>query len=200
MRIGIDNTNNKVVWPLSLFLYFVYSGIVMLFIALSLAYLLNEKQQTWEQFQLPQIFWLSTLIVAAISIIMKRQIRCYQTERFKKLRRGYIIALLLSIAFIVCQFIGWQQLQKQGITLDGTPSASYLYVISGLHVIHILVGVVMLMVAAYRSNIYTKDEISRLLFFTDPIRKYRLKLLVDYWHTIDFLWIYLFLVFLFMHN
>ncbi|HET8962390.1 MAG TPA: cytochrome c oxidase subunit 3 [Chitinophagales bacterium] len=200
MRIGIDNTNNKVVWPLSLFLYFVYSGIVMLFIALSLAYLLNDKQQTWQQFQLPQIFWLSTLIVAAISIKMKGQMSWYQAEKFKKLRRGYFFSLILSIAFIICQLIGWEQLQRQGITLKGTPSASYLYVISGLHVLHILVGVVMLMVAVYRSQIYTKDEISRLLFFTDPIRKYRLKLLVDYWHTIDFLWIYLFLVFLFMHN
>lgn len=200
MRIGIDNTNNKVVWPLSVFLYLVYFGIVMLFIALSLAYLLNDKQQTWQQFQLPQIFWLSTLIVAAISIKMKGQMRWYQTEKFKKLRSGYFFSFILSIAFIICQLIGWQQLKRQGITLEGTPHAGYLYVISGLHIIHILAGVVMLIVAVYRSHIYTKDEISRLLFFTDPIRKYRLKLLVDYWHTIDFLWIYLFLVFLFMHN
>lgn len=200
MRLGIDNTNDKVFWPLSVILYFVYAGIALLFLTLGFAYLFNDKQATWEQFSLPSIFWVSTPLAAGISLVMHRQIRLYIAEDFKKLRRGYLYALLMGAGFILCQLLGWKLLYSRSVTLHGTPAAGYLYVLSGLHVIHVLAGVVMLAVALFRTATHTGNAIRRLLFFTDPIRKYRLLLLVHYWHTIDAVWIFLFAVFLIMHQ
>lgn len=200
MRSENSPTGTRAVWPLSVFFHLVFAGIVVLFLALSLAYLFNEKQHTWLQFDLPRIFWLSSVTVIAISVLMQRQIQLYVKEKYRKLRRGYIYIFLLACIFVVFQWTGWQQLHQQGITLDGTPSSGYLYVITGLHILHVAVGIIMLSIAIYRAFGQTKDAVLRLLFFTDPIRRHRITLLAHYWHTIDFLWIYLFLVFLFMHS
>jgi len=46
----------------------------------------------------------------------------------------------------------------------------------------------------------TRDDIQSLLYFSDPSRSRRLRMVSQYWHVVDGLWIYLFVFFLFFHS
>ena len=95
--------------------------------------------------------------------------------------------LLLGSVFIILQIVGFQQLWNLGITLQGNVSYSFLYVIVGLHAVHVIGGVIALIVMclqAFRTNVRNYSII--------PV-----ELMNTYWHFVDILWIYL-LVFLLM--
>ncbi|MBC7861334.1 MAG: cytochrome c oxidase subunit 3 [Bacteroidia bacterium] len=123
----------------------------------------------------------------------------YDLDKPKKLKRSMLLALFFSVLFVFFQFLGWSALLSKGLDLQSSPSVSYLYILTGLHVLHVAVGIVFLLVSVFRSHKNTTDNVKALIFFSDPIKRSRLKLLNNYWHTIDFLWVYLFLAFLFHH-
>ena len=82
-------------------------------------------------------------------------------------------------------WLGWLQLDAGGIHLDGNPSGSFLYVISGTHAAHILGGVIILFISVLRA------------FFIrfNPNRLVNVQIMAMYWHFVDALWIYLFIIF-----
>lgn len=184
--------------PFIIVVNFVMAGIVVLFFALSYGYIFTMGSG-WIEFKLPKVFWLSTVCILAVSFFLRRSQRYYDLDRPAPLRRSILIAMIMASLFIVCQVIGWTELYSSGKNLQISPSVSYLYVLTGLHAAHVLVGIIFLIVAVYRFWINTLDPVKSLLFFTDPARKARLKMLCTYWHTIDFLWVFIFLAFLFKH-
>ncbi len=174
------------------------AGIVILFFGLTYGYLFHMGQN-WLEFNLPKIFWLSTLAILAVSFLMNRVLREYDRDSRKNLRRLLLGAFAAAAVFVYCQVSGWTMLYANGIELGTSPSTSYLYVLTGLHALHVLVGIIFLLVSNFRVYMHTKDEIKALIFFSDPVRRTRLKLMRNYWHTIDFIWLFLFFVFLYMH-
>jgi cytochrome c oxidase subunit 3 len=173
-------------------------SIVILFFGLTYGYLFHMGQN-WLEFDLPKIFWLSTIAILAVSFLMQRLLIEYDRDNQKNLKRLLFSSLLFAALFVYCQVSGWLMLYANGIELGTSPSASYLYVLTGLHVLHVLVGIIFLVVSNYRVYFRTADEVKALIFFSDPVRRTRLKLMRNYWHTIDFVWLFLFFVFLYMH-
>ncbi|KRP08956.1 MAG: hypothetical protein ABR94_01370 [Sphingobacteriales bacterium BACL12 MAG-120802-bin5] len=185
--------------PVALFVHLVLLGIVLLFGGLVVAYLSGMQTPGWEDFRLPRSFWLSSLMVVLISWYLRKTIAAFEMESGKLLVQRLLAASFFSLVFIISQWTGWKDLQAQGITLADTPAAGYVYVISGLHALHVGVGIVLLVVAIRRAWKYVADPATALFFFTDNNRKMRLRLLAHYWHTIDYLWLFLFLAFLYRH-
>ena len=177
---------------------FLLAGIVVLFLALSYGYIFTMGSN-WTEFKLPKVFWLSTVSILVVSLLLRRALKMYDLDKPKKLKRSMYTALIFSIFFVSFQILGWSELMSKGLDLQSSPSVSYLYILTGLHVIHVAVGIIFLIVSIVRSHINTQDNVKALLYFSDPLKRSRLKLLNNYWHTIDFLWVYLFLAFLFHH-
>jgi cytochrome c oxidase subunit 3 len=113
---------------------------------------------------------------------------------------GYLTGLLvtsaLGIAFTVFQVIGWNELINSGIVLSNNIAGAYLYVMSGLHIAHLLVGVALLIWFAFNAYDTRNDVVKRLLFESDPFSKMKVNLLCTYWHFVDGLWVYMYLFFL----
>jgi len=101
-----------------------------------------------------------------------------------------IATFILGITFVVMQYFGWQQMTADGLYLQVNPSASFIYVISGIHAAHIIGGVGALIVAMAHAI--------RLKFKVTAIRKHRFELVVIYWHFVDLLWLYLLVFFVFI--
>ncbi len=177
---------------------FLLAGIVILFLALSYGYIFTMGSN-WIEFKLPKVFWLSTVAIIFVSVFLRLSLKMYDVDNSKKLKLSIVVALFFSILFVLFQISGWSILLSKGLDLQSSPSVSYLYVLTGLHVMHVAVGIIFLFVSIFRIQKNTSDNIRSLLYFSDPIKRSRLKLLNTYWHTIDFLWIYLFLAFLFHH-
>jgi cytochrome c oxidase subunit 3 len=95
-----------------------------------------------------------------------------------------LLSLLLGVSFVILQYIGWNDLFRIGIDLKGNVSGSFFYLLSGIHALHVLGGIAALIVATIHA-FTLGDKVTE-------VRKNRFDLVVNYWHFVDFLWIYLF--------
>ncbi len=185
--------------PFQMMLYFLIASLSMLFIGLTVAYFFSKDAWTWSQFRFPRVFLLSTVVIVASSFSIQRALTFYQNDASERLQKSLLVSLILSVSFVILQIIGWYDLYARGIYVSGKPDGSYLYLISGLHVLHVLVGLVILGYFYWKTQKKLKDTVASLLFFTTPKRERQLKMIVTYWHFVDILWVYLLLFFLFNH-
>jgi len=94
--------------------------------------------------------------------------------------------MILGITFVFLQYTGFKELWASGITLTRNVSFSFLYIIVGLHALHVLGGVVALVVMYLKSFSKRRKNYS-------PIY---IELMNTYWHFVDLLWIYLLFFFI----
>jgi len=96
---------------------------------------------------------------------------------------------LLGVTFVILQWFGFRQLWDSGIQFKGSAGGGqFLYVIAGLHAMHVLGGVVALTI------MLIKAFFGRIKFYSSvPV-----ELMATYWHFVDILWIYLLVFFILM--
>jgi len=166
-------------------------SIGMMFAGLTSGYIVRRQTGTWLKFDLPFTFWISTALILISSISMNWGVQLVRKNSLKILPNAILITLILGIGFGVCQFISWNTLITKNIYFTGpesSASGSYLYVLSALHLCHILGGLIALTVVYFKSirKKYSADNYLGI------------KLCAIYWHFLDGLWVYLFLFMLMM--
>jgi cytochrome c oxidase subunit 3 len=169
-----------------LLLYIAIGSMVMLFAGITSGYIVSKSGGTWLYFDLPVPFWYSTGIILLSSLTMKLSMDSIKINQIDKTGQYLLITLLLGITFAVLQFWGWSNLISQKIFFAGKSSnaaGSYMYVITGLHLAHLLGGIIALSVSYYKA----------LNKKYSPKNYYGLSLTSTYWHFLDILWVYLFL-------
>ena len=171
-------TVNK--WKFIIWLFII--TIIMLFASQTSAYIVRRAEGNWTEFEIPLIFWYSSLVLIVSSIFMQLSLMAAKKDEFGKLKAFISISFVLGIIFLFMQYMGWQNLQTQGIYLKGNPSGSFYYIITGLHGFHLITGLIVMLFSFYSSfkmDIHSKNLI-------------RLEVCTIYWHFLDLLWIYLF--------
>ena len=141
--------------------------------------------------KVPTLFIANSIILLASSWSIIQTKNAFNQDDAKNLKKYLQVTLLLSLLFLLMQAFGWKQLFNNNIFLHTENSSSYLYVLSGLHFAHVLFGLPFLYIFYNSAKKRLKDEVSALVFFSDPSPKLRLHLLGIYWHFLDGLWIYL---------
>lgn len=177
----------KKIHPHKFTLWVGIGSLVMMFAGLTSAYIVKRNQVNWQTFDLPRLFWYSTvaIVLSSISIYLAQQ--SFKQREMQKYRRLLVVTLILGVLFIVLQSMGFQQLWAKGITLQSSVSYSFLYVIVGLHAAHVLGGIIAMLV------LFAKAFSSKKRIYNSiPV-----ELVSTYWHFVDVLWIYL-LIFLMM--
>ncbi|MBI4945806.1 MAG: cytochrome c oxidase subunit 3 [Bacteroidetes bacterium] len=164
-------------------LWIVLASIIMLFSGLTSAYVVRQSAGNWVHFKLPILFSFSTSIILLSSLSMNWAVSSANKNNSTNTKNALLLTLVLGFGFVVVQYLGWKSLTEQGIFLIGNPSGSFLYVLTGLHVIHILAGLIALCVVTVQS--FSKTYNDKFLL--------SIKLCSTYWHFVDGLWIYLFL-------
>lgn len=164
------------------------ASIAMFFTALSSAYIVRAASATdWRPLALPRILWLSTALILFSSGTLETARR-----NLKKLESGYVkwllITGLLGVGFLTSQFLAWQQLRAQGVFLASNPHSSFFYLLTALHGLHLLVGLLALVYLLLRTRQKRDDEVA------EAKRHARAGAVGIYWHFMDGLWIYLFLL------
>lgn len=187
--------NNFAFHPYNVLLILVLFGITALFLAFSAAFIYTRVQSELPPIRLPIIFLFNTLILLASSGTMVWARRAYKADNTRNYQRALAATIALSILFLIVQFIGWKQLFDQAVFINSDNSASYLYVISGLHFAHVIAGLPFLIIFLRQAYMRMKEPVSVLVYFSDPEKRLKLRLLTIYWHFLDALWIYLVLFF-----
>lgn len=175
----------KKIHPHKYALWIAMGSITMMFIGFTSAYVVKRSQANWVTFDLPMIFWASTAVIMASSLTVQMAVKQFRNRHMQAYKQLITLTAVLGIAFAVCQWIGFSQMAKNGLPLNGPASASFIYVIVGVHLLHVLGGVVALLVLfgrAFRTKVLSYSSV--------PI-----EVASTYWHFVDILWIYL-LIFL----
>lgn len=190
-----DEYQNFTFHPKNILLALLLISLTGIFLSLSFALVYSRVQNGQPPIKLPAIFIFNTLILVGSSATMVWAKRAYKADDTRAYQRALVMTMLLSVAFMVAQFIGWQTLFNQEIFINSSNSASYLYVISALHFAHVIAGLPFLGVFLWRARYEMKEPVTVLVYFSDPEKRLRLRLLTIYWHFLDALWVYLVIFF-----
>ncbi len=174
--------------PKKFSLWLLLLGILMLFSGLTSAYIVRKGDGNWFDFELPPIFMYSTVIVLLSSVTMIWAFRAAKRDNITGIKIGLAATIILGIAFVISQYVGWLTLSDQGLHFVNPKygdkvSASFLIAIAAIHLVHILAGIVYLIVMfinAFRFKIHKKNTL-------------QISMCNTYWHFVGFLWVYLYM-------
>jgi len=167
-------------------LWVAIGSIIMMFAGFTSAFIVKSNQAGWKSVALPKVFLLSTAVIIASSITVQMALRSFKNREMSRYRMLIGVTLLLGVAFVVFQWLGFTALWSQQVTFKGSGAGQFLYVIFGLHAIHVIGGVITLIVMFIRAY---AGKIK--LYSAVPV-----EVAATYWHFVDILWIYLLVFFL----
>jgi cytochrome c oxidase subunit 3 len=181
--------------------------VLMLFVSFTSAYIVRQGLPTldprtnnlvrdWIPVTLPRLLVLNTFVLLVSSVSMelaRRQVKGEVTLASASSASGIVfggrmripwlpITLVLGLAFLFGQWTAWKQLAANGFYVATTPSSSFVYLLTGAHALHLLVGVLALFVAGMAS----------LLHRSLKTRSIVVDVTAWYWHFMALLWIYIF--------
>ncbi|UOG77007.1 cytochrome c oxidase subunit III [Hymenobacter tibetensis] len=187
--------------PMLMMLYLSLVGIGVLFLFLVVAYAQTRYMANLPRglHPFPKFFSISTIVLLVSSYTLAQAPRLYRADDVANLARCLGATLLLGCIFAGLQVLGWRELMTQGVFFDGMASGTYVYLISALHVAHLLGGMLFLLALLLRTLHASRDAVRTLVFIRNPYRRLQLRLLSMFWHFIDALWVVLFVVFVFMY-
>lgn len=165
------------------------ASILMLFTALSSAYIVRAASANdWQALRMPRVLLLSTALIIVSSITLefaRRKLKSGEQSAHKNL---LVITGLLGLGFLGSQLLAWKELARQGIYISSNPHSSFFYLLTATHGVHLLGGLAGLGFLTLRSRLRTDDELAviKSQAQTDAVSLY--------WHFMDALWIYLFLL------
>lgn len=193
--MDIDDDSNSVFKrrePFTFMMYLAIFGSSLLFLFILFVFLKKEFDNQNIRVPLLPIFWISTLFILASSASITWANRVFKNQKFSLYRISISLTLLLGFLFLAAQLLGWQQLFDANITMANDTGGSFIYILSGLHIVHTAGGVIALIVAvvdAWRNRKY----VDSFVYSVNPPNQLRLKLISIYWHFVDVLWLILFL-------
>ena len=192
----MSHHRKHLIHPQYIILVLIIGGITSLFLGFTASYIYNRVQQGVAPVSIPPLFYFNTLLIVGSSITLIYAKKMYKDDNTFMFKISLGVTLCLSLAFLGMQVIAWRQLMDLNIGLASSTMASYMYLISGLHFLHLLAGIPFLVYFILEAQKRMKDPVTVLIYFTDPDRRRVLSLLNIYWHFLDGLWIYLVLFFL----
>ena len=166
-------------------------SMVMFFAGLTSAYVISMKRDDWVSFDLPQAFYVSTFLIILSSITLFLSQRFLRQNKRQLSLIMVLATLFLGIGFVWQQYVGFNQLKSIGLFFTGpesTVSTSFIIGITFIHVLHLIVGLLVLLVVIYNHFKYKYKSDDMLGFELGAI----------FWHFVDLLWIYLFFFFYFI--
>lgn len=166
------------------------ASVVMLFTSLSSAYIVRSGlMQDWFPLAVPRVMFGSTalILLGSVSIeIARRKLKQSLSDSYS---RYLLLTSFLGVGFLVSQLIAWRQLAQQGIYISSHPHSSFFYLLTGAHAVHVAGGLLalgFLWLRSRRPQFHSSVWTAKRQAVADAVS--------IYWHFMDGLWIYLFLL------
>ena len=170
------------------------SGLISLFL---LAGFLVTRYQVREELFMPKgfVFGMITLLISAF--LIHRVLPLFAQDRLKKVLSSLGIALFLGLTFAFSQYFAWKELMLQGIQFSEESAGSYIYFLSGVHLIQVIAVLAYMSFLLFDMWKVSLDPVKSLIMSTNPYQKVKLEILSWSWNYLSFGWLLVFLVFLF---
>jgi cytochrome c oxidase subunit 3 len=154
--------------------------ILMLFLAFVSAYIVRHGLGTeWTRGTMPSIVYVNTLVLWASSAMLERS-RALD-RRHQNARPWVGVTLVLGITFVIGQALAWQELKHRGLSFSATPYASFFFLLTVAHAIHVFGGLAGLVAATLWPRQGWHGQPLELVLRVNAI----------YWHFLGVLWLLL---------
>ena len=165
------------------------ASIAMMFTSLSSAYIVRSgTAQDWVPLSIPKVMFVSTTLLVISSVTLELARRKLKQNLAAVYSKYLLLTALLGVAFLGSQLFAWRQLAQQGIYLSSHPHSSFFYLLTGAHAVHLAGGLLELAFLWLRSRRQLEEPalVAKRQATADAVS--------IYWHFMDALWIYLFLL------
>ncbi|MDQ2937978.1 MAG: cytochrome c oxidase subunit 3 [Acidobacteriota bacterium] len=169
------------------------AAILMMFTALSSAYIVRAASSNdWQALRMPRILLLSTALIVISSVTLETSRRKLKDSLRTAYEPWLLVTVALGFGFLVSQLLAWRQLVRQGVYVASNPHSSFFYLLTATHGVHLLGGLVALVYLSVRSRARHKNPsgVEQGQAAADAVTLY--------WHFMDVLWIYLFVLLFFV--
>lgn len=160
-----------------------FGGLIGTYVVLA-----TNRAVEWRPFDLPLQVWVSTFLIIVSSIFYEIGNQALQSVNQTKARTYFTITSFIGAIFIASQILAWVNLVKRGYYANGNSYAGIFYILTAIHAIHVLGGIISLGYIVLKTQNQTNDEIEILK------RQWFAKVIGWYWHFVGVLWIILFLL------
>ena len=166
-------------------------SMLMVFAGLTSAVVVRKGSTDWDPIELPHMFYVSSIIILLSSITMEFAKSFAKKQNREHTNKFLLTTLILGLIFFYTQFSGFGELIEKGVFFTGknsTISGSFVYVITVLHLLHVVAGIISLTVVLYQNykGKYLNDKTLGL------------EISSIFWHFLGVLWIYLFVFLIFI--
>ena len=159
-------------------------AVVSSFFALILsAYALRMELGDWVPMTEPQLLWTNTAMLIVASIVFQWTRNAAVSGQQGRLQPGLVITGVLTLGFVLGQFVAWQQLQNSGQLISSNPSNAFFYFLTGAHAVHILGGLYVWARATVKVVLGTGEAAAT---------RRSIELCTIYWHFLLLVWLVLF--------
>lgn len=162
----------------------LFMGVVStLFGLFIVAYAMRMEAVDWSPIAMPSQLWLSSGLLLAGGLLLQRAATAAHALRHAQARRLLLAGGVAAMAFLGSQLWAWQSLLDARVVLAGNPAASFFYVLTALHGLHVIGGLV-----AWSATVQAAGP--------PPVEPRRLALHITlcarYWHFLFAVWVVLF--------
>jgi len=141
----------------------------------------------WHPLIEPPILWVNSVLLIAASVAMQRARWCVSQQHVERARDALIVGGLLTAMFLCGQVYAWSTVLRSGEFNATNPAVAFFYVITAVHGLH-LVGGLVVWARTLRRMIGKRPE---------PIDvRLSIELCTTYWHFLLIVWLVLFVLLL----
>jgi len=183
MLLKKDIGTKDKVHPKKFAMWLFIISVVMLFAALTSAYVVKQSSGEWLDFDLPLMFGYTTGVILLSSVFVQMAWYYAKKDEIKLLRLMLVLTGVTGFIFLAGQWMAWEQLVEVKAYWVGNVAGSFIYVLTGMHGLHLisaLIFVVIVILSAYKYKVHSKNLV-------------QLEMFVTYWHFLGGLWLYLYL-------
>ena len=169
---------------------FLLVVVMMTFGGLCAAYVVTatNKALEWHPFELPVQVWISTVIILVSSFVYHRGKAALDAFDQSAAKKWLTVTAALGAAFISSQLLAWIELSQRGLYFSNNPYAGFFYILTAVHALHVLGGVIALgsVVIGSWNGIYSDDRWVRMQSLGQVVGWY--------WHFMGGVWLVIFVL------
>lgn len=172
---------------------FLLLSISMLFVTIGMAYYERARSPVhWQHIHVPPLLWLSTGLILASTWTLEIARSGLERKNSSRYAHWLEVTVAIGASFLVSQLFALRELAVEGIYLRNNPHSSLFYVLTGVHGLHLLGGMVALVCL-----LVTASRRPEVVLFDFRRQSSRTAAAALYWHFLAGIWLCLFLGLLF---
>ncbi len=154
----------------------------VIFSLLAVSYVLRMSLPDWTPLADPSQLWLNTALLVISSVLFQWARNTANAGKQKNLMTAFVGGGVFALLFIAGQMLTWDNLQASGYFMASNPANSFFYLLTGIHIAHLLGGLWVWSKSSIRLISGGKPEDLRL----------SIELCTLYWHFLLIVWLIMF--------